>query len=111
MFERHRQSVVDLIRGDSPIIREEVTQVQNLVEELDDVGQPRVIFDLRKIPLIDSAGLELLLDLQDRFRARGGDMKLLNPNPLVREIIHVTGVDRFFEIFQDEISAIGSFTR
>ncbi len=66
---------------------------------------------MAKISLLDSAGLSLLLDVQEKAQKRGGALKLVSPNALCREILTVTGVGKEFEIFQDEVSAVGSFAQ
>ena len=72
-------------------------------------GQPRVVLDLQHVPLIDSAGLEALLDSRDECVRRAGTMHLATPNRLCRDILRVTGLDHQFSIFDDVISAVGSF--
>lgn len=74
-------------------------------------GQPRVVFDLSGIPLIDSAGLESLLDARDLCQKRGGTMVLARPNPLCRDILRVNGFDKELQIFDDSVKAMGSFAR
>lgn len=111
MFEQTRQGGVTLIRGDQPIDAHNVAVISKKFEESLGQGQPRVVLDLERIPLLDSAGLEMLLDWQDRCRGRGGVVKLAAPNRLCQEILAVTGVARQFEIHPDEVSAVGSFAR
>ena len=111
MFERSRTGAVDVLRGQDPI---NLPNVRHLAEQLDSClssGQPHVVLDLEKVPLIDSAGLELLLDFQDRCAERSGVMKLSAPTPLCREILVVTGVATRFDIYQDSLAAIGSFAQ
>lgn len=111
MFERFRQGTIEVVRGDSPLNAEGGDQLRKVMDQVRESGRRNVVLDVRKVPLMDSAGLSLLLDLNDELRAQGGSLKLLAPNPLVAEILHVTGVQQFFEIFQDDVSAVGSFTR
>jgi anti-sigma B factor antagonist len=111
MFESARQGTVGLIRGDSPINNANLDALKRVVEPLKESGQPNLVLDLRRIPLIDSAGLEYLLDTFDACRAQGGTLKLMGPTPLVAEILSVTGVSSFFELFADEVAAVGSFTK
>jgi anti-anti-sigma factor len=111
MYERFRQGAVEVVRSDAPLHAETVDSFRSVMDQLKAGGRRNVVLDLRKVPLVDSAGLEALLDSLDEFRARGGSLKLLAPNPLVREILTVTGVEQFFEVFGDEVSAVGSFTR
>jgi anti-anti-sigma factor len=111
MFERLTQGAVDLIRGDQPINAEHIEELATLLRESAAQGQPFVVVDMERIPLLDSAGLELLLDYRDRFQKVGGALKLSGPNPLCEDILSVTGVGPSFEIFRESLSAVGSFVR
>jgi anti-sigma B factor antagonist len=111
MFEHSRVGAVDIIRGSDPINLPNAKQLMNVLETCLVTRQPRVVFDLEKVSLIDSSGLELLLDFQDRCTDRGGVMKLAAPNPLCRDILTVTDVIARFEVHLDGLSAIGSFAQ
>jgi anti-anti-sigma factor len=111
MYEQSKQGAVDVIRGTDPLNADHVEFLQETLEQFDGSGQPHVVFDMQSVPLVDSAGLELLLDTQERFRLRGGALKLAAVNPLCREILKVTGVGQRFEIFPDSGSAVGSFVQ
>ncbi len=82
-----------------------------LLEECGAHGQPHVVLDLGQVPLIDSAGLEMLLDVQEEFQRRGGAMKLAAGQGLCREILGVTGVGAQFELYSEVTSAVGSFVQ
>ncbi len=111
MFERVTQGVVDVVRGDRPLSAENVPQVRKMLEDCVANGQPCVVFDLENVPLIDSAGLELLADFREDYALLGGALKLASPNGLCREILAVTGLDEGFEIHDNALSAVGSFVR
>jgi anti-anti-sigma factor len=111
MFEIHCQGAVHVIWGDLPMSREHVPELGRLLGGVDGAGQPWLVLDMKEIPLLDSAGLEFLLDVQDRLEARGGQMKLCSPNPLCRDILHASGVGRRFEMHKHARAAIGSFNR
>lgn len=111
MFERFKQGTVDVVKVDGPLNTETLDGLRRIVEQIDESGQTSAVLDMRKIPLVDSQALEYVLDLYDSFRSRGGNLKLVGPTPLVAEILNITGVDQFFEVFGDEVSAVGSFTR
>ncbi len=111
MFERVTQGAVDLIRGDEPINAEHAEELAGLFEETVGRGQPFVVLDMEKVPLVDSAGLELLLEYRDRLQQSGGALKLSGPNPLCEDILAITGVGACFEIFRESLSAVGSFVR
>lgn len=109
MFEQKRQGAIDVIGGGDRISGEHVSELATVLEGCLKRGQPRVVLDLQGIALMDSAGLELLLDTHDECQRLGGAMKLANPGALCSEVLKVTGVGARFEVFGDTGSAIRSF--
>ena len=110
MFERTRQGSVDVVQGNSPLVEEQLADAAAALEPCLS-GQPRIVFDLVRVPLIDSCGLEFLLACCERCEARGGGMRLANLSPLVAEILRITGVGDQFEIYGSTAAAAGSFAR
>jgi anti-sigma B factor antagonist len=100
---------VDVIRGDDALISERLQQLSDLLAECLEQGQPRAVLDMQKAALIDSAGLELLLDAQTDFQQRGGALKLAAVNALCEEILSVSGVADHLEIHPEVKTAVGSF--
>ena len=74
-------------------------------------GLPQFVLDLSHVPLVDSSGLEAVLDARAAVRARGGVVKLSGPRPLVADILTATGVGEQFEVFPSVKAAVGSFSR
>jgi anti-anti-sigma factor len=109
MFKHSKQGAVDVIGGDVPLNAESRERIFELLDQCLSRGQPCVVLDLRKVPLIDSAGLEALLDVRDRCRGLGGASKLAGPNRLCLDILNATGVGTEFEVFSDVLQAAGSF--
>lgn len=89
--------------------RESSDYLANAVEQCLGDGTPRIVFDMSEISLIDSAGLEKLLDLDELVESRAGVMKLAAPNPLCRDILSVSGLVDHFEIHKEVKIAVGSF--
>jgi anti-anti-sigma factor len=111
MFERTKQGAVEVVQGDDPLSADFVPRVLQLLQECCVHGQPRVVLDLENVPLMDSAALEMLLDVQEEFQRRGGALKLAVRNTLCREILSVTGVGAEFEMYPEAASAVGSFVQ
>ena len=109
MFARSKQGAVDVIAGDGPIKVEFIESLSELFEECLAEGQPRVVMNLENVPLIDSSGLELLLDIQENYQQRGGALKLAAANPLCQEILELTEVNQHVELYPDPSSAVSSF--
>lgn len=68
----------------------------------------KVVIDLDGVEAIDSAGLSLLLDIQDDMRAANGDVKLIAGN-VNRKILELTRLDQHLEVFDSVIEAVKSF--
>jgi anti-anti-sigma factor len=109
MFEQKRQGAIDVIGGGDRISGEHVSELGTLLGECLKRGQPRMVLDLQGIALLDSAGLELLLDTHEECQRMGGALKLANPGVLCSEVLKVTGVGSRFEVFGDTGSAIRSY--
>lgn len=111
MFEHETHGAVHVILGDDPLNVEYIDTVAKLLDECLGAGLPRAAVDLQKVPLIDSAGIELLLEYRDKCQRSGGDLKLAAPNRLCEDILCVTGVEQELEVFSDILLAVGSFVR
>lgn len=109
MFERERVGAVDVIHGADALVTEHLEPFVELLDGCVEEGQPKAILDLTEVPLIDSAGLETLLEMQEKFEGYGGALKLLINSGLCRDILDATGVDSRFEVFSDKREAVGSF--
>jgi anti-anti-sigma factor len=57
-----------------------------------------VVLDLAKVDVIDGTGIGLLVFLHGWARAIGIDLQLMNPTPLVRELLELTNLDSVFTI-------------
>lgn len=111
MWEKTKHGAIDVIVGDRPLTADNAGTLKQVLEQCVHDGQPRLVLDLRDVSLIDSIGLELLLDARDTCIKRGGTMQLASVSPLCLDILKVTGVAADFEIFSDSISAAGSFSQ
>ena len=111
MFEQKCQGAVDVITGGDRISGEHVDELAALLEARLDRGQPQIVLDLQSVAIIDSAGLELLLDVQEKCQRMGGALKLANLGALCREVLKATGVGSRFEIFRDSGGAVRSFVQ
>jgi len=111
VIERQRQGTIDVLRCTEAIVAEHLEELAVLVSECFAGRQPSAVLDLHMVPLIDSAGLEWLLDTGERFDRCGGVLKLAQPNELCREILACSGVGERFEVLPDVKAAVGSFVQ
>lgn len=111
MFELRRQGAIHVLTGDEPINSETVAQLESHLVSCFSLGQPRIVVDLERVSLIDSAGLEWLVDAAEKCFQRGGQAQIAAPNALCSDILRVTGVGDQVEVFDDVTSAVRSFSR
>ncbi len=69
----------------------------------------RVVLDLDHTELLDSAGLEAMLNVQDKLREAGGDVKVATTNNVNRKILEITRLDQHVEVFDSVVEAVKSF--
>lgn len=111
MFEITKRGAVHVLTGSQPLTAANINPIKQLCAPCLENGQPRLVLDLVEVPLMDSAGLELLLDLRDSCQKRGGALQICSPNALCRDILVATGLTAQFAIFDDQAAAVGSYSR
>jgi anti-sigma B factor antagonist len=55
-------------------------------------------FDMREVVMVDSVGLATLLRVAQQAEAADCAFTLLNPSPLLRRVLHVTGLSRVLNV-------------
>src|SRR6185369_2720556 len=79
------------------------------VRELVDGGEKNVLLNLAKVTGIDSSGLGSLVAAHATLEKNGGEMKLLNLNDRVTELMMITKLLTVFDVFDNEAEAVASF--
>jgi anti-sigma B factor antagonist len=69
-----------------------------------------VVLNMTEVPMADSSGVGVLVRYQSSFRQKGGALKLVNPSKLVSQTLKILGLLSVFEVFQDEVAAVQSFS-
>lgn len=71
--------------------------------------ETKVLIDLSRVSRIDSSGLGVLMSAYCHAVHNEGALKLLKPEPRVRQVLSVARIDSVLETFEDEAAAIDSF--
>jgi anti-sigma B factor antagonist len=82
--------------------------LREIVRELADKGNKRIILNLNEVNYIDSSGLGELVKAHTTFHNKGGHLKLANLNKRVSDLLHMTKLSAVFDIHGDESSALQS---
>jgi anti-sigma B factor antagonist len=72
-------------------------------------GRRNVILNLAAINYIDSSGLGELVSGYRLMKSEGGEVKLLNLNEKVTDLLQVTRLYTVFDTYTEEAQAIASF--
>jgi|DewCreStandDraft_4_1066084.scaffolds.fasta_scaffold00138_94 anti-sigma B factor antagonist len=72
--------------------------IEKKIKELADLDERIIITDLRKISYISSSGLRIFLMAQKLLNGAGGELIILKPNDLIRNIFVSSGFNRIIKI-------------
>ncbi|MCA9139593.1 MAG: STAS domain-containing protein [Planctomycetales bacterium] len=98
-----------VVRPEGPLRADTIESIHTLVSTKLTGGVPAIVVDFSDTPLLDSLGLEWLLDLVGECCRRGGCVRLCNVGELCDDLLRITGVGSSIESFPDLTSALGSF--
>lgn len=88
---------------------EPLAVLRDEIKELLDSGQKNILLNLADVRYIDSSGLGQLVASYATVTNRGGQLKLLNLDKRVHELLQVTKLYTVFEAHKSETAAIKSF--
>jgi anti-sigma B factor antagonist len=71
-------------------------------------NEPLLAIDLAKVDYLSSSGVAILVGLKRRVETKGGKIVIFHVQPIVRDLLAVMKLDRFFIIANDEAHAIDS---
>jgi anti-sigma B factor antagonist len=89
---------------------EGTSALRKRMRELADGGSRRIVLNMADVTYMDSSGIGELVAAYTTVTTAGGKLKLLNLAKRVHELLNITKLYTVFEAFEDEASAIGSFS-
>jgi anti-sigma B factor antagonist len=93
------------------VMGEESAAVRDMILGLLSKGNKQILLNLAGVEYIDSMGLGSLVGSFATARKQGGDLKLLNVNDKVTDVMQITKLYTVFDIAKDESAAIKSFSQ
>lgn len=85
--------------------------LKDTVSGLMNDGRTQFLVSLAHVAQVDTSGLTNLVSSQIMVLKRGGRIRLSSPTKRIRELLAITRLNTFFEVFDTEREAIESFTR
>ncbi len=93
----------------------EAAHIQDLGEELlhlaERDGNKDLLLDFDKVEFLSSAALNKLIILDKKIKGKGGQLKLCNMMPEIREVFVITRLNQLFDIVDTREKAFEGFKR
>ena len=83
--------------------------LRDLLREMVGKGEKKILLNLGDVSYIDSSGIGELVSGFTTVTNSGGQLKLLNLNKRVKDLLQITKLYTVFEVFDDEAAAVSSF--
>ena len=98
------------VKGDITLNKGGDAMLKDKVQSLLQQGHKHLLIDLSGVSYVDSAGLGELVQAYATTKNRGGALKLVSVTKRLRDLLVVTKLLTVFDTFDDEASAVASFT-
>ena len=108
-IHEQRHGAVTVLKVDGPVIGTDAEELKGRLLQAQSDTLGRFVLDASGILLIDSKGLEGLVDVAEEMTKTGKALKLSAANETVRQVLELTGLAALFEHFEDANSAVRSF--
>lgn len=114
-INHRRMNRVDLVEVSGRVDAATAPRLKQMIDSLFEEGRYRVVLDLANLEYVSSPGLRVLIEARKRAREwkitdlEGGDIRIANLPPKIKEVFDLTGFTSLFELYGDVTEAVGSF--
>lgn len=84
-------------------------KLRDAVQQLVRDGYTKILLNLHGVIHIDSSGIGELMSNYTTLRNQGGELKLMNLNKNVRNLLQVTRLYTVFDVHDDQVTALKAF--
>ncbi|MGA9565278.1 MAG: STAS domain-containing protein [Candidatus Korobacteraceae bacterium] len=84
-------------------------KLRDTVQQLAGDGYRKILLNMAGVIHVDSAGIGELMMNYTTLRNQGGELKLMNLNKNVRNLLQVTRLYTIFDVHDDQASALNAF--
>lgn len=91
------------------IDRDESRELTHLVEQTCTDGQGWIIFDLSDLRVMNSTGLNILINSLTMARKSGGDVFICGVSDKVKKLLIITKLNTIFQVYDTEQDALIAF--
>ena len=86
------------------------TILRETIQQLVLDGHRKILLVMREVDHIDSSGIGEVVRAHTLARKSSGQMKIVDPSPMVHEMLRITMLEKLIEVFPSETAATESFT-
>lgn len=108
-IKSHTSNGITVLTLDGRFEAQNSASVREMIKKVTDKTPANVVVNLKDVKFIDSSGLAVLVQGMKLAKKAGGKLRLCHLRQSVRIIFELTRLDRVFEIFPDESSAVSAF--
>lgn len=106
--ERRGERLVVRLTGDLDVSNRD--ELREVLDALLAAGSPHLVVDVSGLAFADCAGLSVLIEARERLAGRGRTLTVTAPQPIVRRLLEITGMDVVFRLGEDEHHAFRTRT-
>jgi anti-sigma B factor antagonist len=86
------------------------TELRDALRNMAKQGDKQILLNLSAVTYLDSSGIGALVSSYATLRNEGGRIKLVNVTGRVKDLLLITKLYTVFEVFEDEATAVESFS-
>lgn len=98
---------IKIIKIDGELDTFTSTHADEIITPFIDEGK-NIIIDCTNLSYVNSAGLALLLKYYIQMKRRNRELKIVNPNKFIYEMMDISGVLKLLEVYKTQEEAIES---
>ncbi|BHH83440.1 STAS domain-containing protein [Desulforhopalus sp. 52FAK] len=84
-------------------------EAEKFLGNLQQEGKNKILLNLEKLDFISSAGLRVLLATAQNLKGEGGELRVSNLNPDVKEVFDISGFSTLLMVFENEAKGLANF--
>ncbi len=84
-------------------------ELEGELDKIMTTGIYRLVLDMSDVSFISSAGWWTLINTQKKCRPHRGQVYIVNLKKEIRESLNLVGMEDYFKIFDDMVTAVGNF--
>jgi anti-sigma B factor antagonist len=100
----------DVVKAEGRIDSFTAPDLENAYNSIVEADRFKIVFDMDKVNFVSSKGWWVMINTQKKCRRyKRGELVLANVPREIRDSLDLVGMGKYFKIFDDLTSAVGSF--